>query len=357
MKRIVLLIFGIITACSTSSNNEMPNDLTNNSNNGTNQEWLIPINEIKDGGPGKDGIASIDVTKFDSAEFQTFVQNNELVVGVIYNGEARAYPHAILNWHEIVNDAFNNEVVTINYCPLTGTAFGWKGIANDETTTFGVSGLLYNTNLILYDRNTDSNWSQMRLQCVNGNLIGDSPEIINVVETNWLTWKSMYPFSEVLSRESGHYDLQHYDRYPYGNYMENNNLFLFNVNPLNSTLPHKERVFAIIHNDKSKAYQFSDFEEGNAIIDSFNGKNYLVVGNENIINAFDLSDNYSNLNFEYCFDYTETFFKDNEGNDWSIFGEAISGSRIGEKLSPTKSVVGFWFAIAAFYPNPDIYSE
>jgi hypothetical protein len=356
MKKTVLVIFGIIfiISCSSSGNNETPNDLPNNGNNNSaNQEWLIPINEVKDGGPGKDGIASIDAPKFEAAEFQTHVQNDDLVVGVIHNGEAKAYPHAILDWHEIVND----ETVTINYCPLTGSAFGWKNIVNGSSSTFGVSGLLYNTNLILYDRKTDSNWSQILLQCVNGDLIGDSPEIVNVIETNWLTWKSMYPFSSVLSRESGSFDLEHYDRYPYGNYLENHNFFLFNVTPLNSRLPHKQRVFAIINNDKAKVYQFSDFEGGNAIVDSFNGKNYLVVGNENIINAFELTDDISHLSYEYCFDYTETFFKDNEGNNWSIFGKATSGSREGQNLITPKSLVSFWFAIAAFYPDPDIYSE
>ena len=93
------------------------------------------------------------------------------------------------------------------------------------------------------------------------------------------------------------------------------------------------------------------------IRDSFQGKDYLIVGNENIINAFELSGDYANLIFEYDFIDTERFFKDNEGNGWSVFGKAISGPRIGQTLTPTKSVVSFWFAIAAFYPDPVIYTE
>ena len=137
----------------------------------------------------------------------------------------------ILDWHEVVNDKLDNQFVTISYCPLTGTAFGWSSVANGAKSTFGVSGLLYNTNLILYDRNTDSNWSQLELKCVNGALIGDEPILESVVETNWGTWKKLYPNTKVLSLETG-FD-RNYNFYPYGDYKTNHGYFLFTVSPSN----------------------------------------------------------------------------------------------------------------------------
>ncbi|HMC00038.1 MAG TPA: DUF3179 domain-containing protein [Flavobacteriaceae bacterium] len=354
MKKI-LILYSIVLIFSCSNGGDGKNDNANTPQPEP-EVWLIDKNKVLDGGPGKDGIPSIDNPKFVEAQSQVYINDNDLVVGVKYNNEVKAYPHDILNWHEIVNDAFNDQSLTINYCPLTGTAFGWQSMSNGEPSTFGVSGLLYLANLILYDRNTDSNWSQMLLQCVNGDLMGDFPTTVNVIETNWLTWKNLYPNTKVLSRDTGFYNDSHYNNYPYGPYLTVDDFFIFQVFPLNSTLPFKQRVYAIINNT-AKVYQFSDFEGGNAIVDSFNGKNYLVVGNENVINAFELTNDFSNLNFEYCFNDTEVFFKDNEGNNWSIFGNAISGPREGQNLITPKSVVSFWFAIAAFYPDPEIYSN
>ena len=360
MKKNVMYLLSVIilTTCSGSNDESSTPDPTgNNGNSGSSnpQAWLIPISEVKDGGPGKGGIPSIDNPIFINASSQTFLSDNDLVIGIVKNNEVKAYPLSILNWHEITNDDLNGELVTINFCPLTGTSFGWKSISNGTTTTFGVSGLLYNANLILYDRNTDSYWSQIKLQCISGDLIRDEPTLINVVETNWLTWKTLYPNTKVLSTDTGF--SRNYGINPYSDYLASDNSFLFPFSPLNEALPFKERVYGIIDEGISKAYQFTNFVNGKVIQESFNGKDYLVVGNKNLIQAFQLTGDYLNLTFEYDFTGSEGFFKDNEANIWSVFGEAISGSRMGETLTPAKSVVSYWFALAAFYPNPEIYSE
>jgi len=352
MKNISFYIFLLmLTLMSCNDNSNVPNQTptTNNDN------WLIPVNEVKDGGPGKDGIPSIDNPKFIdiSQTNPAFLNDSDLVIGTVNGSEAKAYPHVILDWHEVVNDKINEDFITINYCPLTGTAFGWESKANGTKSSFGVSGLLYNTNLILYDRNTDSNWSQLRLQCVNGTLISNKPILVSVVETNWGTWKKLYPNTKVLSTDTGFN--RTYGNYPYGDYRTNQNFFLFTAIPSNDALPNKDRIYAILDGDKSKVYQFSDFENGKVFIDEFNKKKYLIVGNENLINAFELSDELLDLDFEYGFNNSEVFFKDNEGNKWSIFGKAIDGPRKNEVIKVSRSVVSYWFAIAAFYPNPEIY--
>lgn len=350
MKKIAFLATTLLVLSCSSSN-----DIAEDNANQSGGEWLIPVNEILDGGPGKDGIPSIDNPQFVNVADATFLEDDDLVVGIIKDDVIRAYPHIILDWHEVVNDEIANAFLTINYCPLTGTAFAWESITNNTKSSFGVSGLLYNANLILYDRNTDSNWSQLELKCVNGELINDEPSLYNVVETDWNTWKSLYPNTEVMSTSTGF--SRSYGTSPYSDYSTNNERFIFTPSIINSALPNKDRIYAIINNDKSKVYQFSDFNNGHTIKDSFLGKDYLLVGNENIINAFELPETYSNVTFEYEIDSTNgTFFKDSLGNTWSIFGEALSGPQIGDKLLNSKSVVSYWFAIAAFYPNPEIYT-
>ncbi len=340
----------LLSSCGGANENiALDDDPTNTQN----EEWLIPLSQIKDGGPGKDGIPSIDHPDYINLEEVNFLEEEDLVIGIIKNGQAFAYPHLVLDWHEIVNDGlFSDNPVTISYCPLTGTAFGWEGYANGSITTFGVSGLLYNANLILYDRNTDSYWSQLRLECINGELINETPSLVNIVETNWSTWKLMYPNSKVLSLENDLF--RDYGTYPYGDYKTDHNYFIFPINPLNTTLPSKQRVFAIIDNGDAKVYKFEDFEGGKTIIDSFNGKQYLIIGNKNIINAFELTSEQSQITYEYDFNGSEVFFKDSEGNSWSIFGKNLIDEQAA-KLTSTTSVNSYWFAIAAFYPNPIIY--
>lgn len=342
---------------SDTSNNEIVGNNGNNNqnNNNSSQDWLIPFSQVVDGGPGKDGIPSIDNPIFINVNEVDYLSDNDLIVGILKGNDIKAYPHIILDWHEIVNDVIDNSATAINYCPLTGTAFGWKGFVRNSDTTFGVSGLLYNTNLILYDRNTDSNWSQLKLECVNGQQIGDKPETISVVETNWGIWKDMFPSTKVLSLDTGFN--RNYGVYPYGDYITNHDFLLFNVSPLNNLLPKKERVFAVIDQTQSKVYRFTDFAEGKVIKDSFNGKNYLIAGNQNVINAFKLTGEFLDLEFNYSFNNSEGFFIDSENNIWNIFGHAIDGARTGQILSPSKSVTSYWFAIAAFYYNPIIYTD
>jgi len=354
----------LITACNSNGDDGGTSPSGDNGGNdgddggNTNVEWLIPVGEVKDGGPGKDGIPSIDRPIFINPEDETVlpISDDELIVGYIDRGQAKAIPHYILDWHEVVNDNTDvtGESITISYCPLTGTAFGWESTSGGMVSTYGVSGLLYNTNLIMYDRNTDSNWSQMRLQCVNGELIGDVPTMLDVLETDWATWKQLYPDTKIMSANTG-FD-RAYGFYPYGSYKEDHDAFLFTPSPMSDLLPNKQRVFAIIDGNRAKAYTFPLFEGGNVFTTSFNGKNYIVVGNEKAITAFEVNGSFTSLTFEYELSDSGGFFKDNEGNIWNVFGTAISGPRIGQQLQAPSKVTSMWFAVAAFYPVPLLVS-
>ena len=203
--------------------------------------WLIPSDEIRDGGPGKDGIPSIDNPMFMDASAVNFLSDDELVIGIKQGNITKAYPHYVIDWHEIVNDQVNGINTTISYCPLTGTAFAWESTTGSTFSTFGVSGLLYNSNLILYDRETDSNWSQIQQRCVNGELIGEIPETFMVIETNWKTWRESFPNSLVLTAQTG-FD-KPYGTYPYGPYKTNHDLFLFVARPFEPCTTQQSNVF------------------------------------------------------------------------------------------------------------------
>ncbi len=365
MKKLRILLatlLGIISfAC--NNNDNMPTGIGNTGGglSGGDDTWAIPNNEVFDGGPGKDGIPALESPQLIPAISATYLNDDELVIGYKSGSDVRAYPHQILDWHEIVNDEVNTDKIAITYCPLTGTGIGWNRVINNVTTTFGVSGLLYNTNLIPYDRFTDSNWSQMRLDCVQGELKGTQSGILQVVETTWGTWRAMFPDTRVLSTQTGH--SRSYGVYPYGSYKTNNQFFLFPVSPRDSRLPAKDRVLGVIIDGRAKVYQFESFpSNGIGIIeDDFNGENLVIAGtkNRNFMVAFYTRtlDGDPVSRFSPISNDDEVILEDEDGNRWNIFGESLEGRSLGKRLSQPVSFMGFFFAWGAFYPDVAIYRD
>ncbi len=220
-------------------------------------EWLLPSTEVYDGGPGKDGIPALSNPQMMEGQNGIYVKADDLILGYVSGDEVRAYPHKILDWHEIVNDVVNNKKIVISYCPLTGTGIGWSQELNGISSTFGVSGFLYNSNLIPYDRETDSYWSQIRLDCVKGSRKGEKIQTIQLIETTWQTWLNMYPETKVLSTNTGY--SRNYDKFPYGNYKVSDGLF-FPVSFDDDRLHKKEVVHGVIIKDKVKIYRFEHFK-------------------------------------------------------------------------------------------------
>ncbi len=327
--------------------------------NNNEDDWLIPKSEIFDGGPGKDGIPALIDPNVIEATDADYLDDEDLIIGFVVDDEARAYPHRILDWHEIVNDKLGDVNISVTYCPLTGTGIGWNREINGKITTFGVSGLLYNSNLIPYDRETDSNWSQLRLDCVNGNLIGTEIETFTMLETTWKTWKEMYPATTVLSTTTGH--SRDYDRYPYGSYRTNDQYLIFPVTNEDDRIPAKDRVHGIVRSGNAKVYPLSLFgEEVTVIMDEFADKKYVVIGSnlDNFAVSFlrDPGDGTS-LSFSPVQEMYPVVMSDQEGNMWDLFGTAISGPRSGTRLSHARSFIGYWFSFAAFYPEVVIHGN
>ncbi|MGB3152860.1 MAG: DUF3179 domain-containing (seleno)protein, partial [Maribacter sp.] len=220
-KHFIFLISIIMVGCGSSELNNgsfIPDAET---------EWSIPLSEVLDGGPGRDGIPALVNPELVSVSEASFLSNDDLVILFKNGNDVRDYPHLILDWHEIVNDNVGDISLAITFCPLTGTGIGWSRIIDGAETTFGVSGLLYNTNLIPFDRQTNSNWSQILNESVNGELIGTPAELYQLLETNWATATEMYPSLRVVSINTGF--SRTYGTSPYGDYNTNNERFLFPV--------------------------------------------------------------------------------------------------------------------------------
>ncbi len=321
-------------------------------------EWLIPSGQVFDGGPGKDGIPAIDNPKFISVnEVPSYLRDDDLVVGVQIGNEVRAYPHPILDWHEIVNDEIDGTAFSVTYCPLTGSALTWNRMLSNSKTTFGVSGLLYNSNLIAYDRETDSYWSQMMMTAVHGQLIGQQADLITMVETRWDTWREMYPGSKILSTNTG-FNRQ-YGVYPYGDYRTSNQL-LFPVSNTDDRLHRKERILGIILGDETRVFQINEFSDTiQTINDSYLDYLFVTVGSRtlNIADTYArILDDGTVLHFDPVQNQLPVIMKDDEGTLWDIFGFAVEGPRAGTQLPQAESYIAYWFAWTAFFPNAAIHT-
>ena len=361
MKTISNILVAALFALTACSDEEMPgtpgspNNPNNPDDTGNDSGWLIPIAEVRDGGPGKDGIPALSDVKFINAQEATYLADNDLVLGFVDGDDVRAYPHSILDWHEIINDDTENHSLAIIYCPLTGTGIGWDRVINEKKTTFGVSGLLYNTNIIPYDRLTDSNWSQLLLKSVNGELSGKIPKTYNLVETTWKTWKELYPSTKAVSTETDYN--RSYGNYPYGSYKTSENL-IFPISNKDDRLHEKERVLAVIINGKAAVFRFEENSTGYKIVNRVleNTKLVTVKNTEiNLMVAFNrvLADG-TELSFEAVQNESPVILLDNEGTKWDVFGRGTSGPRKGQELLQVPQMMGYCFSFATFYPEIEI---
>lgn len=218
---------------------------------------LVPPEQIFPGGPPRDGIPSIDRPRFIPSSEVAFLRPDDRVMGIELNGERRAYPIRILNYHEIVNDRIGGEGVVITYCPLCGTGMAFLANVAGVSRQFGVSGLLYNSDVLLYDRQSESLWSQIMGQAISGPLRGTRLEGIPVHHTTWAVWQEEGP-SRVLSLETGY--IRDYSRSPYGNY-DSSEAIYFPLSARSRQYHPKERVLGIEVGGEAKAYPFAELAQ------------------------------------------------------------------------------------------------
>ncbi len=310
---------------------------------------LVDLNKIKSSVP-KDGIPSIDNPKFVSAEKADFILDHELVIGVNLNGVIKAYPLFILNWHEIVNDFFSETPVAITYCPLCFTNQVFERTINGQTTEIGVSGKLYNSNLVMYDRLTESYWSQALGLAIKGELTGTQLKRLPFDVLMWKDWRTLYPETEILTTDTGHQ--RPYGSNPYADYFKDPRI-LFPIENKDERIPLKEVILGFEDNNIYKAYRLQDVESKKVINDRVGNKDVLIISTISFMGrAFDRNLEGQTLEFE--FQDGKILDKQTE-SEWNLEGIAISGDFNGKQLKRIVYDPGFWFEWAAFHPDTELY--
>ncbi len=345
----ILIAVFFVVSCTTETN---PVNGIETDGNEEQEEWLIPYEDIKEGGPGKDGIPSLDNPVMAEGNDYYDLDDDETVIIVRLSDEIRVYPTSILNWHEIVNDQYGSEYFTLTYSPLSGTSLAWDRKIADEVTTFGISGLLYNNNMITYDRDTDSHWQQMLGQCVNGKRIGRILRTIPIVETIWGAAKNLSNF-KVLQRPSGYgFD---YDFDPYKFYPIDNEYILFPPEEPDDRFPAKEKMFVIFANERIKAYPVQHFDGGiHLISENFNGTNYVLIADQDrkLVTAYLIPEGRSFIKVE---DHFPIVLEDDLGNLYNFLGVVEDGPDKGMALDQPKSYLSYWFSLSSFFNRITIF--
>jgi hypothetical protein len=270
----------------------------------------IPVAEILSGGPPRDGIPAIDEPHFVGAGQADFLAPDDRVIGISRNGEARAYPIAIMNWHEIVNDEIGGESIVVTYCPLCGTGMVFLAPPGLD---YGVSGLLYNSDVLLYDRQSQSLWSQIRMQAVSGKRVGENLQLLPASHTSWRDWSSRFPRTRVLSTQTG--VSRDYTRDPYAGYARSRKLY-FPVSSRDQRYHPKEQVIGVAKDGAAKAWPFAELAKSDGeITDTLAGTEVTVRYNS----------------------------------------EARSGAVYDQQGKEIPSVIAFWFAWMSFHPEAEVY--
>jgi hypothetical protein len=311
---------------------------------------LIPLEKIKGGGPPKDGIPSIDHPVFVDVPNSQFMSNSDTVIGLEINGEAKAYPIFILVWHEIVNDNVGGIPVSVTYCPLCYTNQVFERVIDGQEVEFGTSGKLYNSNLLMYDRYTESYWSQALGMAVKGELTGYQLNLIPFDVITWGDWKQLHPDTKVLTTDTGH--IRSYATDPYGNYYTEPRI-MFPVEYSDDRLHPKEIIIGFNENGIYKAYKQNDIESNVIINDSIGDTPVMLVSlfSENS-RAFERLVHDDVLDFVYD---NGKILDVQTNSEWNYDGLAISGENKGIQLERMAIEPGFWFEWVAFHPETLVY--
>ena len=329
----------------------------------------ISYDSILSGGPPKDGIPAINNPKYASiAEADSWLKPVEPVIRIEVNGQNRAYPIQILMWHEIINDKLNGEPLAVTFCPLCNTAIAFKRAVDGRVLDFGTTGRLLYSNLIMYDRQTETWWQQATGEAIIGELLGTQLEYYPAALVSWESFKSEYPDGDVLSKDTGFG--RNYGRNPYAGYDDVNNYpFLYRGAPTPNDLTAVDRVLTIDMNGETIAYPYAVLEKIHVVNDNVGGEDIAVFWQAGVASALDTfeiaagQDVGTGATFSrrvggqvLTFTYDGIIIKDKEtGSTWNIFGRAVNGELKGTELSPIVSINHFWFSWAAFKPETKIY--
>jgi Protein of unknown function (DUF3179) len=284
----------------------------------------VPLSEFERGGPGRDGIPAIDEPKFASVDEVDYLEQQEPVIEVVVAGEARAYPIQILVWHEIVNDSVGGLPLAVTFCPLCNTAIAFDRRVDGRSLDFGTTGNLRSSDLVMYDRQTESWWQQFGGRALVGELTGERLEQVPARIVAWSEFAQAHPDGKVLSRDTGH--SRRYGENPYSGYDDVDSPPLFPTkNADDKRLPPKERVVFIERGADAVAVPFSTLQRRKQVRVEADGRSLVVRWRAGVASSLDAG-------------------SVADGRDVGA-AEVREGERLVAFDEP------FWFAVAAFRPN------
>ena len=332
-------------------------------------DWSEFLAGLRSSDP-RDGIPPIDVPVFESVSLASeWLSRNEPGALVRINGEARFYPLSIMTAHEIVNDAFGDVPISVTYCPLCNTALAFDRRVNGEVLDFGVSGLLRNSDLVMWDRQTTSLWQQVTGESVIGEFAGAQLEPISTSIVSFEQFAEDFPDGLSLAAESAR-GRSAYGTNPYQGYSSSASPFLFQGS-IDDRLPALSRVVGVTEGDAQAAYSFERLAAEQVINDESNGVPIVVFHGGLTTDALDQGSIAASQNIgtgiahdpvvdgntlTFTANGDDTFTDDQTGSTWSILGVAINGELAGTELATLEHRNEFWFAWAAFF-GPDNLRE
>lgn len=330
----------------------------------------IDLSELLRGGPPKDGIPSINRPKFVSQdEAAQWLKEREPVIVVELNGEARAYPIQILIWHEMANDELGGTPILVTFCPLCYSAITFDRRVDGREYFFGVSGFLRHSDMIMFDRQTESLWQQFSGEAVVGELTGKRLKIIPSQLISFEQFREAYPGAVVLSKETGH--SRRYGENPYAGYDDVSNSPFAMKGNIPDRLKPMEKVVGVRLQDDVKTYPYRITRKKKVLHDTIGDRKIVVFHTDGATSALDQRqihrsrvDGSTGVFFTEVDEQSLSFeFQDGEirdqqtGSVWNIAGKAVSGSLQGKQLQP--AIFGDYFAFAwlVFYPDAAIYGK
>jgi hypothetical protein len=327
----------------------------------------IDLEDVLSGGPPPNGIPPINDPNYESvADAATWMIGQSPVVAVTVNGETRAYPLAVLTWHEIVNTEIGGEQVSVTFCPLCNSAIVFDRVVDGETLTFGVSGNLRNSDLIMFDEETSSWWQQFTGEGIVGEYNGTMLEMLPSQIVGFDQFAEAFPDGEVLSRDTGFN--RSYGRNPYAEY-DSSRPFLFS-GELDDRLPANSRVLAGIIGGEGIAYPFGVLQDEIAINDTVGEREIVAFWQPGVVSALDQSEIDASRDVGTAAIYLRelpdgtllTFTAEDgqivdeqTGSVWNAFGRATGGELEGTQLQQIIAAPHFWFAWNAFAPDAELY--
>jgi hypothetical protein len=324
----------------------------------------VPLTEFHSGGPPRDGIPPIDKPKpVPRSAGDRFLDARDPVIAVAVHGQARAYPLQILVWHEIVNDELGGVPIAVSYCPLCNSSLVFDRRIAGRTLTFGTTGNLRNSDLVMWDRQTESWWQQLTGDAVVGRLTGTKLRPLSAQTLGWAQFKRAYPNGDVLSRNTGH--SRPYGENPYVGYDQPQSPAFLYQGREDRRLPPKERVAAIFASRDVAVVPFTLlarrpvvavrvgdtpavvlYERGvRSVLDQ---RKVAISRDVGTVGVFDRRLGGRRLDFERSAD---GFTDRQTGSTWDVTGRASAGPLAGRRLEPLRHDEQFWFALAAFVPR------